>query len=70
MRTSQVYGDGEVEELLSLKYAIVLMQRENRMKRKKIHRSLQTQLEWQTFQMKERERDGEKYFLSYNINEK
>lgn len=31
----QVYGNGEVKELLSLKYATVLVQRENRIKHKK-----------------------------------
>lgn len=35
------------------------MQRENRIKQKKIHRSLPAQLEWQLFQMKESEKDGE-----------
>lgn len=45
MRVTQIYGDGEIRELLSLKYAIVVVQRENRIKQKKIHRSLQAQLE-------------------------
>lgn len=54
MRIGQIDGDGEVKELSSLKYAIVLVQRDNTIEQKEGHRSLQAQLEQQTFQMKER----------------
>jgi len=40
----RVYGNGEVKELL-FKYATVLLQRENRIKQKKVHRNLQAKLE-------------------------
>lgn len=35
MRMRQVYGDGEVKALLSLKYPVVSLQKESRIKQKK-----------------------------------
>lgn len=39
MSMRQVYGNGEVKELLSLKYATVLVQRKNRIKQKNPQKS-------------------------------